>query len=323
MLEDDVDVIPTGEFADAVAEALPFAGVLGGVVLPELVSLGLAIDDQFRAHRPAQIGFLRTGHHAHRDRATVDGVLGGIGTQAARGTPDQHHIALLHAPAVVGHQLAVGGGVDQPRSGCLLPGQVRRLGEQLVGLHQCDLGQAAEVRLEAPDALFGIHHRVVVAEGAFQLHAQAMGDDLVAGLPRVHARAGAQHDARGIGTDDVVGQIVPLGQLVGLAIALQEAEGRHRFEDRGPHGVVVDARGHDRDQCLTRTQFRKGHLVDVQGAARILVPGGHALEHVGLIGMHRDGSIGLGQFHRGDVAGFGPLEGGVQLTGRRHLHPLR
>ncbi len=168
------------------------------------------------------------------------------------------------------------------------------LGEQLVGLHQSDLGEATEVRLETPDALFGIHHRVVVAEGAFQLHAQAVGDDLVAGLPGVDARAGAQHDARRVRSDDVVGQIVALGQVVGLAVALQEAERRHRFEDRGPHGVVVDARGHDRDQRLTRAQLRKGHLVDVQGAARVLVPVGHALEHVDLIGMHRDGSIGLG-----------------------------
>ena len=68
--------------------------------------------------------------------------------------------------------------------------QVRcaRLGHQLVGLHQRDLGEAAEVGLEAPDPLLGVEHRVVVPVGALELDRQAVGDHLVAGLPRVHAR---------------------------------------------------------------------------------------------------------------------------------------
>ena len=66
--------------------------------------------------------------------------------------------------------------------------------EQLIGLDQGDLGEAAEVGLETPDALFGVEHRVVVAEGALELDGEAVGDDLVAGLPGVHTWARPQHN---------------------------------------------------------------------------------------------------------------------------------
>ena len=101
------------------------------------------------------------------------------------GAPDQHDVALLHAGAVARDQLPVRGGVHQPGDGGLLPGQVVGLGHQLVGLDQGELGQAAEVGLEAPDPLLGVEHRVVVAVGALQLDRQAVRDHLVAGLPRV------------------------------------------------------------------------------------------------------------------------------------------
>ena len=41
-----------------------------------------------------------------------------------------------------------------------------RLGHQLVGLDDGQLGQAAEVGLEAPDALLRVEHGVVVPVGA-------------------------------------------------------------------------------------------------------------------------------------------------------------
>jgi len=62
------------------------------------------------------------------------------------------------------------GGVHQARAGGLFPGEVIRLRHQLVGLDDGEVGEAAEVCLVAPDALLGIHHRVVVAIGAFELH---------------------------------------------------------------------------------------------------------------------------------------------------------
>src|SRR3546814_8663743 len=102
--------------------------------------------------------------------AAVEGVLRREAAQAARRAPDQHVVALLHVAAVLGDQLAVRRAVDQAGGGGLLPGQVGGLGHQLVGLDQRDLGQPAEVGLEAPDPLLGVEHRVVVAVGRSDEH---------------------------------------------------------------------------------------------------------------------------------------------------------
>ena len=160
-----------------------------------------------------------------------------------------------------------------PGRGGLLPGQVRGLRHQLVGLDQRDVGEAAEVGLEAPDPLLRVEHRVVVAVGALQLDREAVRDHLVAGLPGVHARAGLEHHAGQVGADHVVGQVVPLGQRRELAVALEEAERRHRLEDRGPDGVVVDRAGHHRDVRLAGAELRERHVLDVQRLAGVLVAG--------------------------------------------------
>ena len=190
-------------------------------------------------------------------------------------------------------QLPVGGGVDQPGGGGLLPGEVAGLGHQLVALDQGELGQAAEVGLEAPDALLGVHHRVVVPGRVLQLHRQAVRDHLVAGLPLVHPRPDAQHDAGQVRADHVIGQVVLLGQLGDPAVALQEAEGGDGLEDRRPHGVVVHRGGHHRHDRLARAQLGGGHLLHVQRLARVLLPGGHAGEHVLLVLAHQHRPVGL------------------------------
>src|SRR3954452_8363344 len=239
VFEHDVGVVPAGQLADAGAESLPLLRVLGDVVLPELVTLRIAIDDQLGAHLPADLGLLFAADHADRGRAAVQRELGGVGAEAAGRAPDQDRVALLHARAVARDELAVGGGVDQAGAGGLLPRQVAGLGHELVGLDQRQLREPAEVRLEAPDALLRIEHRVVVPVGVLELDVQAVRHDLVARLPRVDPRPGPQHDAGQVGTDDVVGQVVPLGQRRGLAVAAQEAERVHRLEDPGSDGVVV------------------------------------------------------------------------------------
>ena len=66
VLEDDVDVLAAGELADALAEALPLLRVLGVLVLPELVALGVAVDDQLGAHRAHDVGLFRAADHADR-----------------------------------------------------------------------------------------------------------------------------------------------------------------------------------------------------------------------------------------------------------------
>ncbi len=164
------------------------------------------------AHRPAEVGLLAAGDDADRGGAAGQRVLGGVGAEATACTPDEDVVALLHRGAVARDQLPVGGGVHQARRGGLLPGEVLGLGHQLVGLDEGKLGKAAEVGLEAPDALLRVEHGVVVAVGALQFDRQAVGDDLVTGLPGVDSRAGAQHHAREVRADHVVGQVVPCGE---------------------------------------------------------------------------------------------------------------
>jgi len=154
--------------------------------------------------------------------------------------------------------------------------------------------QTAEVRLEDPDPLLRVEHRVVVGVGALELDGEAVGDGLLAGFPQPPPRAGPQDDAGQVRPDDVVGQIVALGIRGGAAVALEEPEGRHRLEDRSPHGVVVDRARHDGDEGLSRCEIRHGHVVDVQGPARVLVPAVQIGEQVDLVPVDGDCVVGLG-----------------------------
>ncbi len=231
----------------------------------------------------------------------LSGVLRGEPAEAAARAPDQDVVALLHAGAVAADQLPVRRGVDQARRGRLLPREVAGLGHQLVGLHQRDLREAAEVGLEAPDPLLGVEHRVVVTVGSLELHAQAVRDDLVAGLPQVHAGAGAQHDARQVRADHVVRQVVPLGQRAQPAVPLEEPERRHRLEDARPDGVVVDRARHHGHQRLARPELGHRHLVDVQRLARVLVPALQPLEHVHLVLVDGHRAVGLGDGDAGEL----------------------
>ncbi len=87
-------------------------------------------------------------------------------------------------------QHPVGGEVGEPVGGGLLPGQPRRLVQELLGLHLAVLGEAAPVRLVRPDLLLRAGHRVeAVALGALAAALVAVDHDLVAGLPAGHARA--------------------------------------------------------------------------------------------------------------------------------------
>jgi hypothetical protein len=196
--------------------------------------------------------------------------------------------------------------------------------QQLVGLHDGQLGKTAEVRLESPDALLGIHHRVVVPGRRLKFHAEAVRDHLVAGLPGVHARADAQDDAGSVGSDHVVRQVVSLGVRMRAAVALEEAERRDRLEDARPHRVVVDARRHDGDECLARCEVRHRDVVEMDGLPRILLARLDSLEHQLLVLVDGDGAIGLRDGQRGKVIGRGVGEDrGANLVhrlGHRRLH---
>jgi hypothetical protein len=108
------------------------------------------------------VRLLLAGDDAYRNRPTVECELCCVGTQATGCSPDQHDVALLHRSAVLGDQLPVRGRVDQSGGGGLLPAEVLGFGQELVGLDHRELGEAAEVRLVAPDALLWIEHGVVV-----------------------------------------------------------------------------------------------------------------------------------------------------------------
>ena len=87
------------------------------------------------------------------------------------------------------------------------------------------------------------------------------------------------------------------------AVALQEAEGRHRLEDRGPDRVVVDGGGHDGHQRLARAELGHRHVVEVERLAGVLVPGVEAGEHLRLVLVHGDRAVGLGERQSGEVGG--------------------
>jgi len=190
------------------------------------------------------------------------------------------------------------------------------LRHELVGLDQREVGQTAEVGLEAPDSLLGVEHRVVVTVGVLELHGQTVRHDLLAGLPGVDTRAGAQNDAAQVGADHVIRQVVLLGQWRDPSVALEKAEGRHGLKDRGPHRVVVDGAGHHGHDRLARAELGDVDLLDVQAPAWVLVPAGQAGEHVDLVLVHRDGAVprrdlkcGIG--FRRSVAGEDRIENGL------------
>ncbi len=320
VLEDDVGILTAGELADLLAEALPLLGVLGVLVGPEPVVLGGPVDHQVGAHPAHDLGFAWRGHDTHRDGATVQCQLGRVGAEPAARAPDEYHVALFHVGAVVGYQLAVGGGVHQPGGGGLLPAQVRGFGHELVGLDQGQLGESAEVRLKAPDALLGVEHGVVVAVRAFQLDRQAVGDHLITGGPHVYAGTGTQDDTGEVRADHMVGEVVAFAERGQPAVALQEAERRQWFEDRRPDGVVVDRGGHHGDQRLARTQIRGPDLVDVQGAPGVLVPGREPVEDIDLVLADHRSPVGLG-YRQGRERRLGCVRGENCLDNFLHDRP--
>jgi hypothetical protein len=98
------------------------------------------------------------------------------------------------------------------------------------------------------------------------------------------------------------------------AVALEEAEGRDRLEDRGPDGVEVHRAGHDRDDRLARAELGGGHLVDVQALARVLVAGGDALEHALLVLADDDAAVGLRHLRAGQGSGVAGQDGVADLV---------
>ena len=176
----------------------------------------------------------------------------------------------------------------------LLPRQVRRLRHQLVGLHDRQIGEAAVVRLEAPDPLVVGEHRVVVGGVVLPVDVVAVHRDPVARLPVADRLTDAQHDTRRIRADHVERLRVALRDLRLAGQTVEEPERRQWFEDRRPHRVEVDRARHHGDVDLVGGQLGCRDLVDVDRLARILVVRRDAGEHLGLVTLDERRSEGFG-----------------------------
>ena len=174
---------------------------------------------------------------------------------------------------------------------------------QLGRLDQGQFREPAEVRLEAPDALLRVEHRVTVPVGTLQFDGEAVRDHPVPRRPGADTGAGAQDHAGEVGADDVVRQIVPPGTLVESAVTLQEPEGRQRFEYRGPYGVVIHRTGHHGDQYLAEIGFGGRHVLDAQRFPGVLVSRRHSFEDADIGLMDNSTPIAFRNFDSGEVDG--------------------
>src|SRR4028118_1184067 len=123
-----------------------------------------------------------------------------------------------------------------------------------------------------------------------------------------------------VGAEDVVGQGVAGAVLALLAEPGEEAERGHRLEDRGPDRVEVDRARHHGDVDLVGRQLRRGHLLDVDALAGVLVRGVDALEHPRLVLVDGGGPVGLRHGQRSDVSAAGAALDGIEagLPGGRN-----
>ena len=186
------------------------------------------------------------------------------------------------------------------------------LGISWLALTIDEVGECAEVGLEAPDQLVRCQHRVVVRTRILIVDVVAVHGDAVAGLPVPHGRTHPQDDGGRIGADDVMGQRMALAPLVLSTHPVEEPERRKRLEDRRPHRVEVDARRHHRDVHLVGCELGCGDLVDVERLARILVPRFDAFEHRGLVAFDERGPIALGNREIGELVAAGTCLDGFE-----------
>src|SRR5581483_9756565 len=99
VLEDDVGVA-AGQLPEALSEPAPLCRVLGALVLPEAVALGLAVDNVLDAELVHELDLLRRGDDRHRRAAAVQHVLAGVAAEPAARPPDQHDLPLLDGGTV-------------------------------------------------------------------------------------------------------------------------------------------------------------------------------------------------------------------------------
>ena len=210
------------------------------------VGKGRAIEGPDRPELQAEVPLFLGGHHGDGLAPELPDDLDGHGPEAAGSSPHQDDVSILDDVGGPPLQHAVGGGAHQGWGRRLLPGQVGRLGQALMGLDLGELGERAPVRLVAvdpegsgePRVTSRSHHRVVgVPLSAVDHHVIADSNvrHPIAHRPR-HSGSVAPADV------EVVGLTQPRvhpGDVQGHAL------GR-------PHVVVVDARRHHQHQGFAR-----------------------------------------------------------------------
>ena len=197
------------------------------------------------------------------------------------------------------------------------------LGHQLVATRDAQLAHAAEVALEAPHALVGVEDRVVVARRLLERDVVRVHENAIAGLPATDGGARPQHDAAGVGADDVRRYVVASAVAMRLRQPLEEREGGHRLEDRRPHGVVVHARGEGRDEHLVGRELRRRHLADLERERRALLLTRELADRLGVLGAQVRADVGLGDGDRAEVVaarpgGDGRADGAREVGVDRH-----
>ena len=271
MLEHDVGR-RAQQLADVLGEApgllLARALLLGRLVAaPHHAGELAAVHGRHGAERAAQLALGLGGDHADAVGAGEAAELGREHAEPARRAPDEHAVAALELDLVDQH--AVGGEERQPVGGGLLPGQVRGLAQELLGLDLAELGERAPRRLVAPDLLGGGGERVQAVDLDVLVGGLvAVDDDLVAGLPARDALADLPDDAGGVRAADVV-------------VLLAVAEDGDRLAERRPDVVEVDPGRHDADDHLEGAGLGYRHLLELEGLQRLPEalladdPGGH------------------------------------------------
>nr|WP_148313638.1 RHS repeat protein [Sorangium cellulosum] len=233
-----------------------------------------AIDDALGAQRHDEIALLLVRDHADRVRSRRGDELDGHRAQAAGRAPDEHVLPRPQDVRGVPEQHAVRGRQRGEVASALLPGQAPGPREQLPPLHDRELGERAMRRLVPPYPLRRREQRIAaVALLVLAVVLAAEHDDLVADAPSLDHAADGPHDARRVGAAHVI--VVPM-----------HVKHRDGFPQRGPDAVVVDPRGHDRDEDLIRADARRRHDLDLHGGARLAMaiapddPRSHAPWHV-------------------------------------------
>ena len=249
----------------------------------------IPVDDDVTAEPPQGRRLLIRPDHSYRYPAAILDELDRVRAKPAGRTPDQHDVALLHAGTLTADQHAVRSARAQRNARGLLPRQVRRLGHQLAGPDHRVLRQAAEVRLVTPGPLLHPEHPVTVRGRLLVINMSRADGHVVADPPAPHPRPGPDDDAGPIGTDDMVGLVVPRGEAARSGVPPQEIKSGQRLEYRRPDSVEVDRAGHHRDQHLIRGQLRHWHAANVQRLPDILIAA--AREHAGIFLAKMRGNV--------------------------------